>query len=116
MTTFWILAAAMALLALSIVLLPLIKMHGRTQGAKTASARLPTIEVLRDQRDQLDAELAAGTLDAEQHRQGREEIERRVLDESGPSAVPAAMRPATAAGSTAPAPLRPWKTVLFLAL
>ena len=112
MTIFWILVAALTLLALTLVLPALIKRRPVTAPVEAASARASTIAILRDQRVQLDAELAAGTIDAEQHRVGREEIERRVLEETD-AAVPAS----NVAGHTAQtAPPRAWKTALVLAL
>ena len=70
-----------------------------------------TIAILREQAAQLDAELAAGSLDAEQHRAAREDIERRVLDETdqvGSATVKTAPARATAD--------RPWKSAWLLGL
>ncbi|MDL2336499.1 MAG: c-type cytochrome biogenesis protein CcmI [Pseudomonadota bacterium] len=115
MTIFWILTAALTLLALTLVLPPLIKRRPVAATPDAASARLSTIAILRDQKVQLDAELAAGTLDAEQHRLGREEIERRVLDET--EGQGARIGAATiGSGASIAMPERPWKTVLLLGL
>ncbi|MDO9316405.1 MAG: c-type cytochrome biogenesis protein CcmI [Burkholderiaceae bacterium] len=112
MTIFWILVAALTLLALTLVLPGLIKRRPVADSVNAASARLSTIAILRDQKAQLDAELAAGTLDAEQHRVGREEIERRVLDETDGTSG-SLDSAASSAQATAP---RAWKTALLLAL
>lgn len=108
MTIFWILVAALTVLALTLVLPVLIK--SRPPARRDApSARLSTIAILRDQKAQLDAERAAGSLDEEQHRLGLDEIERRVLEETEDGASPA--------DSAAPAaPPRAWKTALVLLL
>ncbi|MCP5284573.1 MAG: c-type cytochrome biogenesis protein CcmI [Burkholderiaceae bacterium] len=78
MTLFWILAAAMVVVALGVLLRPLLK--------TTAVAEDDTVQVnlrvLRDAMAELDAELAAGTLSAEQHAQARTELERRALEET----------------------------------
>lgn len=114
MTIFWILTAALALLALTLVIPPLIKKRPTASVPDVVSAQQSTMAILRDQKAQLDAELAAGTLDAEQHRASVEEIERRVLEEAGSEP------PASASGSArtqAPvATSRQWKTALVVAL
>ncbi len=79
MTVFWIAAALMLLLALSFLLPPL--MRRRAGAALSPPASTRNVALLREQLRQLDAELASGTLDAEQHRASRAEIEQRALDE-----------------------------------
>lgn len=112
MTIFWTLVAALSVLALTLVLPVLIKRRPGAVPVSGASARLSTIAILRDQRSQLDAELEAGTLDAEQHRAGCEEIERRVLEEAEGSAGGVAPAAGVALGATP----RAWKTALALGL
>lgn len=87
MTLFWIAAAAMVALALALLLPPLARR--RDAAASIDAARNDNLQVLRDQLQQLDAELAAGTLTPEQHRESRAEIERRALDEDVAEALPA---------------------------
>lgn len=87
MTLFWIAAAAMVALALALLLPPLARR--RDAAASIDAARNDNLQVLRDQLQQLDAELAAGTLTREQHRESRAEIERRALDEDVAEALPA---------------------------
>lgn len=79
MTLFWIAAAAMVALALALLLPTLARR--RDAAASIDEARNDNLQVLRDQLAQLDAELAAGTLTPDQHRESRAEIERRALDE-----------------------------------
>ncbi len=79
MTLFWIAAAAMVALALALLLPTLTRR--REAAAPPDAARADNLQVLRDQLAQLDAELAAGTLTPDQHRESRAEIERRALDE-----------------------------------
>lgn len=78
MTLFWIAAAALVALALALLLPTLAR---RRDDTVAPSSREDNLEVLRAQLRQLDAELAAGTLTAEQHQESRAEIERRALDE-----------------------------------
>lgn len=102
MTVFWIVAAALAAVALFFVLPPLLR---RAPPALPAGERAGSnLAVLREQRAQLDAERAAGRLDDAQHAQGAAEIERRLLEEEGSTEAPAA------------APARALRTALLLGL
>jgi len=74
------------------------------------TARQATLAILRDQMAQLNADLAAGTLDAEQHRTSSAEIERRVIEET--AAVEASV--ATAAPRAGSG--KPWATIVVIAL
>ena len=100
MTVFWIAAAALLVLALLLVLPALIRHRTAAQAASASapSASRSNLSILRDQLAQVDAELAAGSLTAEQHHLSRSEIERRVLDEE---AVTEAPRKAGSASRTA---------------
>lgn len=96
MTLFWIAAGALLALALGL-LLPALLRAPRAAGAAPRSRA--NLDILREQLAALDAEHAAGTLDADTHARSRAEIERRALDEEG-AAAPAAT--ATAAAARAP--------------
>lgn len=111
MTIFWISSALLMALALALVLPALLKGNPSKPARDEAeTARQATLTILRDQMAQLNADLAAGTLDAEQHRASSAEIERRVIEETaavGASVATAAPR----AGSG-----KPWATVAVIAL
>ena len=79
MTVFWIVAAGLVVLALSLLLPSLWRQRAAT--TVIADASQANLEILRAQLTQLDADLANGSLDAEQHRLARAEVTRRVLDE-----------------------------------
>ncbi len=111
MTTFWILTAALTALALAHVLPTLLRARPAKAAADAATRRASTLAILREQDAQLDVELAAGTLDAEQHRAAREDIERRVLDEAD-QVVPAPLKNA----QTNTTMERPWKSAWLLGL
>ena len=96
MTVFWILAAGLTVLALCLLLPALLR--ARPDAVVATDASQANLAILRAQLDQLDAEHAAGSLDAEQHRSARAEIARRVLDEEAVAAPP---RRAGAARTTA---------------
>lgn len=79
MTLFWILAATLLLAVLLALLLPLLSQR---IAASSAAQVVSNVQILRDQRAELSAELAAGTLTQELHDVALAELERRVLDES----------------------------------
>lgn len=78
MTLFWILAAALVVVVLAGLAWPLLRATGGGADQTAAS----NLRLLREQLAELNAELAAGTLDAEQHAAARGELERRVLEET----------------------------------
>lgn len=94
MTLFTVLAAVLLALALAWLLPPLL----RRDTASAATRDGANLAVLREQRAQLDAELASGSLTAEQHRAALAEVERRVLEEESAAEAPSA---AGRAGPTA---------------
>jgi len=73
MTLFLALAAALVLLALALVIVPLLR-HPGPSGPADA-----TLAVLADRLRELDAERAAGTLSDDEHRHARQELERQAL-------------------------------------
>ena len=92
MVVFWILATLMTLVALAIVLVPMLRPRTRLSGP---SAHAATLEVLRGQRQEIEADIAAGNLPAE----AREEALAELVERAGqdlPAAEPAAGHPAPA--------------------
>ena len=88
MTVFWIFAAGLLVLALGLLLPSLWRQ--RASVVVASDGREANLEILRAQLKQLDAELANGSLDGEQHRTARAEISRRVLDEEAVVEAPRA--------------------------
>lgn len=82
MTVFWIGVTGLVLLAWLMVW-----PAGRLRPA-VATERAGHLDILKDQLAALDAELAAGSLDASQHAIARQEVQRRVLDETQGEARP----------------------------
>jgi cytochrome c-type biogenesis protein CcmH len=78
MTMFWIAALVLVIAALLFLLPPLMRRRPAAGGIDNASSNLA---ILRDQRTELDKEMAAGNLSPEQHDIARKELERRVLEE-----------------------------------
>ena len=86
MTAFWISAALLLVLALALVLPALLNAHGGNKNPANGAAQA-NLSVLRSQLSQLDADFAAGSLNAEQLALAKREIERRALEEeSAPEA------------------------------
>jgi len=85
MALFWALAAALLLLALWMVLGGLRRPQAPSA---TPSASQSNLQVLKAQLQQLDQDLAHGSLDAAQHLIARAEIERRVLEEESDATAP----------------------------
>jgi cytochrome c-type biogenesis protein CcmH len=95
----FVLAAAVLVAA---TLLLLLRPWRRKPGAEVASSPEINAGVYRDQLQELDRDLAAGTLSAEDHAQARAELQRRLLDDAGntdtqPAASPFGMRATTLA-------------------
>ena len=94
MITFALAAAGLLLLALGLLLPALLGRDSNAAPLRSATARQSNLEILRGQLAQLDAELAAGSLNVEQHVRARAEIERRALDEESAEQAPPVAGPA----------------------
>ncbi len=92
MTLFVVVIALLLIVALAWIMVPLLR-PVRRASQDAAGANLG---ILRDQLAELDADLAAGTISLAQYDETRQEIERRVLDETlagrGPSTAAAGGR------------------------
>jgi cytochrome c-type biogenesis protein CcmH len=93
MIAFWISATLLLVLALALVLPALLKPKNSTD-KPTDGAAQANLSVLRSQLAQLDADFAAGSINADQLALAKSEIERRALEEeSAPEAAIATVRP-----------------------
>ena len=90
MMVFWGVAIALVVVALLILLLPV---FGRSNREITATRSEVNLTVYRDQLRELDAELAAGTLDETQYRSAKNDLESRMLEDSvgGEGGTPAVL-------------------------
>ncbi len=100
MTMFWVYAALLTAAALAILVTPLLRSRSRAGAAVSRTAS--NLSVIRDQLAELDADLAAGTIDQQQWEAARGDLQRGLLEDAG-AAVPAAGTPAPAARSKAAA-------------
>lgn len=98
MSTFWIIAGALALLATLTVALPLLGIRAGA-GVKGSRAAL-NVSVYRDQLAELEEDRHAGRLAEAQYDEARSELERRVLDDV-PEAQADAGTPTRGASSVA---------------
>jgi cytochrome c-type biogenesis protein CcmH len=76
---FWLIASAMTLLILGLLLWPLLK---RTNKAVTGEQE-KTLSIFRQQFAELEQDLANGVITNELYQQARQELERRLLEETG---------------------------------
>jgi len=89
MTLFWVYAALLTALALAFLITPLLR--GRAKSAAPVSRAASNLTIYRDQLAELDADLAAGTIDQEQWEAARGDLQRELLEDTGtPAAAPAA--------------------------
>ena len=101
MVVFWILAAAMTAVALAFVLVPLLRAR-TVAGPTEAQANL---EVLRSQRREIEADVAAGTLPADAREEALEELVGRAADDL-----------AAAAPATPHTPRRAWAPAIIVSI
>ncbi len=80
MTLFWIICAALLIVAMLFIAVPLWRGHAKNNSVARDAANL---EILRDQIVEMDNDLKNGLLTQELHAQGKSELQNRVLDEVG---------------------------------
>lgn len=86
MILFWSIGGALAAAALSLVLRPLLA----RPGTHAVSRRAANIAIHRDQLRELEADLAAGKIDPQEHEKARAELEARLLEDVDAAAEPVA--------------------------
>ncbi len=109
MPAFVIAAFAMVCLALGVLLLPLLRKPRKAWPALESTAD-GVIVIYRDRMKDLERDFASGALSEDRRRESEQELERSILDELSPTAVPTAGRawrrsPKTALGVLALLPL-----------
>jgi cytochrome c-type biogenesis protein CcmH len=96
---FWIVCALFIVIALAFVLPPLLQQSPETQKETVQERREANVAIYRDQLSELKADLQNGLVTQQQYEQDREEIERRLLeDTSSAGELHPTMGPATAGG------------------
>lgn len=80
MTLFWFICAALSIVAILFVAIPLWRGTSKSNSVERDAANL---EILRDQIAEMDNDLKNGLLTPELHEQGKRELQARLLDEVG---------------------------------
>ena len=102
MILFWVICALLILVALAFVLPPLLQRSQETKVKTDDERRQANIAVYRDQLSELEADLRNGIVAEEQYALDRDEIERRLLEDTAGVSSKKTRRPSTAnARSTA---------------
>ena len=102
MTLFWLIGAAFILFALAFILPPIFSRSDESDRQSEDERRKANIAVYRDQLTELEADLRNGLMGEDQYAQDRDEIERRLLDDTASSkATPKAKKVSASARSTA---------------
>ena len=98
MMLFWLVCAVLIVIAFAFVLPTALERAGKSERTIADETKLANIAIYRDQLSELEADLKNGIVSQEQYVQDREEIERRLLEDTGGSA------PATRKSAAVPAP------------
>jgi cytochrome c-type biogenesis protein CcmH len=98
MMLFWLICALFIVIAFAFVLPTALQRNDQSQQTDAEERKLANIAIYRDQLSELEADLQNGIVSQEQYAQDREEIERRLLEDT------AAASPATAKTATATVP------------
>lgn len=98
MILFWLVCALLIVIAFAFVLPTALQRNDKSQRAVADERKLANIAIYRDQLSELEADLKNGIVSEEQYAQDRDEIERRLLEDTAGAA------PAKPKGATAPVP------------
>ncbi len=82
MILFWVICAALILIALVFVLPPVLQRSEESEREGEDERKQANIAVYRDQLSELEADLRNGIVSQEQYAQDRDEIERRLLEDT----------------------------------
>ena len=82
MILFWVICAGLLLIALAFVLPPVLQHSEESERAIEDERKQANIAVYRDQLSELEADLRNGIVSQEQYAQDRDEIERRLLEDT----------------------------------
>ena len=85
MTLFWVIGAAFILFALAFILPPILQRSEKSDRESEDERRKANIAVYRDQLTELEADVRNGIIAQDQYAQDRDEIERRLLDDTSTS-------------------------------
>ena len=101
MILFWVICAALILIALAFVLPPALQRSEEAQLEAEDERKKANIAVYRDQLSELEADVRNGIVSEEQYAQDREEIERRLLEDIATTKTKKTAAPPISARNTA---------------
>jgi cytochrome c-type biogenesis protein CcmH len=84
MITFWLIVGVLIVVTVLVLVLPLLR---RSNSSISTTRSEVNLSVYRDQLRELDADLAAGTLNEVQYQNARSDLESRVLEDSGATEI-----------------------------
>ena len=82
MILFWVICALLVVIALAFILPPLLQRSEKAESLSDEERKQANIAVYRDQLSELEADLRNGIVAEDQYAQDREEIERRLLEDT----------------------------------
>ena len=101
MILFWVICAALILIALAFVLPPALQRSEESNRDADDERKKANIAVYRDQLSELEADMRNGLVSEEQYAQDREEIERRLLEDVATTNTKKTVAPPVSARNTA---------------
>jgi len=104
MILFWVICAILIVIALAFVMPTALQRNEKTRRAAADELKQANVAIYRDQLSELEADLQNGIVSPEQYAQDREEIERRLLEDTATTTTPGTPPPRKAA--TVPPPSR----------
>lgn len=99
MILFWVICAGLLLIALAFVLPPALQRSEESERETEDERKQANIAVYRDQLSELEADLRNGLVSQEQYAQDRDEIERRLLEDTATVKSKKKVKTAPAAGT-----------------
>jgi cytochrome c-type biogenesis protein CcmH len=99
MILFWVICALLIVIAFAFVLPTALRGEAKSQKSIADERKLANVAIYRDQLSELEADLQNGIVSQEQYAQDRDEIERRMLEDTAgaPGTPPATRKKGTAA-------------------
>ncbi len=98
MILFWLICALFIVIAFAFIMPTALQRNETSRKALADERKLANIAIYRDQLSELESDLKNGIISEEQYTQDRDEIERRLLEDT----APAAASPARKSAATAP--------------
>jgi cytochrome c-type biogenesis protein CcmH len=102
MILFWVICAIFIVIALAFIMPTALERNEKSRRAVADERKRANVAIYRDQLAELEADLQNGIVSREQYAQDRDEIERRLLEDTATTATPGTAAPRKAAGVPPP--------------